>query len=76
MFLDILFIKLFGGIGYGCHHELNAKFCSHIHGYLVLILGLNFWSISGFENHPWSVADRPLGWRGLSGHGCADSPVH
>jgi hypothetical protein len=75
MFLDILFIKLFGGISYGYHHELSAKIWFHFHGYLVLILRLNFWSVLGFENRPWSVANRPPGWSGLSGHGSADNPV-
>jgi hypothetical protein len=64
--LDILVIKLFGRIGYGCHHELNAKFWFHFNGYFVLILRLNFWAFWGLKFAPhlsWTVrqggADHP-----------------
>jgi hypothetical protein len=52
MFLDILFIKLFGGIGNGCHHELSTKIWFHFNGYFVLILRLNFWGDLGFKIRP------------------------
>ena len=56
--------KLFGGIGYGHPHELGAKIRFHCHGYFILILRLKFWGDLGFEIRPWTVEDRPPGWRG------------
>jgi hypothetical protein len=75
LFLDILFIKLFGGIGYGCHHELSTKFWFHLNGYYILILRLNFWGHLGFKIRPWSVTDRPPWWRGPPGSGRVDRPA-
>jgi hypothetical protein len=38
MFLDILFTKLFGGIGYSHPYELGAKNWFHFNGYFILDL--------------------------------------
>jgi hypothetical protein len=59
LFLDRFFIKLFGGICYGCHNKLTVKIWFHFRGYLVLILRLHVWSILGIQNCPWSITDRP-----------------
>jgi hypothetical protein len=65
---------LFGGIGYSHPYELGAKNWFHFNGYFILDLRLNFWGDLGFEIRPWSIADRPPGWRGPSGRGRADCP--
>jgi hypothetical protein len=75
LFLDRLFTKLIGGIGYGHPHEPMQKFGFILMDILFKFLCLNIWGNLGFEICPSTVADRPLGWRGPSDRGCVDRPA-